>query len=34
MLHGLDVLYAAKLKEMFGIFNALFFAEKSNKLTL
>ena len=34
MLHGFDVLYAAKLKEMSGIFNALFFAEESNKLTL
>ncbi len=34
MLHGFNVPYAAKLKEMFGIFNALFFAEKSNNLTL
>jgi hypothetical protein len=34
MLHDFDVLYAAKLKEMFGIFHALFFAEESNKLTL
>ncbi len=34
MLHGLDVLYAAKLKEMYGIFNALLCAEESNKLTL
>jgi len=34
MLHVFDVLYAVKLKEMFGIFNALLCAEKSNKLTL
>jgi hypothetical protein len=28
------VLYAAKLKEMYGIFDALLCVEESNKLTL
>jgi len=34
LLHGVDVLYASKLKKMYGIFDALLCVEESNKLTL